>query len=108
MVAVRLGLRTRRKLGSVVASGPERRADPLAPGDPLDREPDVDGQAYAVADGHVQRLDAARRVNRHGVNSATSRTTGRSIITSATGSWRRPRAAVDEWRNASSPAKPPS
>ena len=45
-------------------------ANPLASGDALDREPDVDGQADAVADRHVQRLDAARRVDRHGIDSA--------------------------------------
>jgi hypothetical protein len=50
MVAVRLGLHTRWPLGSVVAGGSERRTHPLASGDPLDREPDVDGQADAVAD----------------------------------------------------------
>ena len=75
MVAVRLGLRTLPLFGPVVAGGPERRADPLTPGDPLDREPDVDGQAYAVADEHVPGLDAARQVDRHGINPATSRTT---------------------------------
>ena len=42
------------------------RADPLVSGDPLDREPDVDGQAYAVADRHVQGLDAVPRIDRHG------------------------------------------
>jgi hypothetical protein len=76
---VRRGLRARWLLGPPVAGGPERRADPLAPGGPLNREPDVDGEAYAVADGHVQGLDAARRVDRHGLNSATGRTIGSSL-----------------------------
>ena len=71
MVAVRLGLRTLPLLGPVVAGGPERRADPLASGDALDREPDVDGQAYAVADRHVQGLDAVPRIDRHGTDSAS-------------------------------------
>ncbi len=53
-------------LGPVVAGGPERGANLLASDDPLDRHRDVDGQADAVADRHVQGLDAARRVDRHG------------------------------------------
>jgi hypothetical protein len=50
----------------VVPGRPERRANALTSGDPLDREPDVDGQAYALGDRHVQGLKRKRRVNRHG------------------------------------------
>src|SRR4029077_8962504 len=45
MVAVRLGLRTRRLLGPVVAGGPERRTYRLPPGGPPGRGPDRDGPA---------------------------------------------------------------
>lgn len=69
-VAVRLEPWTRRLLGPVVAGGPEGGANTLAPGDALDWQPDVDGQADTVADRHVQRLEPARRVDRHGINSA--------------------------------------
>jgi hypothetical protein len=71
VVAVRLGLRTQRLLGPVVAGGPKRRTDPLTTSDPLDRQPNVDGQANPVADRHLQGLDAARRVDRHGIDSAS-------------------------------------
>ena len=45
-------------LGPVVAGGPERGANSLTSGDALDRQPDVDRQADAVADRHVQGLEA--------------------------------------------------
>ncbi len=69
-VAVRLRARARPLFGPVVAGGPERGANPLASGNALHREPDVDRQADAVADRHVHGLEALSRVDRHGIDSA--------------------------------------
>jgi hypothetical protein len=52
------------------AGGPEGGANTLGPVDALDWQPDVDGQADTAADRHLQRLEPARRVDSHGINSA--------------------------------------
>jgi hypothetical protein len=45
--------------------------DSIACGNLLDRQPDVDGDPDAVADRHVQRLDTARSVDGHAVDTGT-------------------------------------